>query len=272
MTGIPFLVGKYILQNCARKCKLCILKMIMQFLRYPKVQLSILLFLIYLSALKVYPNITTIYLMIASITFCITSDLIFTYLRKRVLFIPFAAITTGLIITLTTDVNASWFELAAICVFAMASKNFIRISGRHIFNPAAFGLFFGGVVFAIPVSWWAPISNFQILLPFLILISPALISAYRMRRFVSILTFLISYALLSQSVVGFLDPTALFFSLVMLPEPMTSPFNFKRQAMYGVIVAILSFLLSTNSSIAILLPDVLIPALLLGNLIFFKFK
>ena len=89
-----------------------------------------------------------------------------------------------------------------------------------------------------------------------------------MRRFVSILTFLVIYtALLGNSTV-FLDPTTLFFALVMLPEPMTSPPDYKKQALYGVLVGVLSYLLSVYPPISGLLPDVLIPALLLGNLAF----
>ena len=248
-------------------------------LNIPKVQLSILLFLIYLSALKVYPNITSIYLITVSLTFCILSDLLFTYIKKRKLFVPLSAIATGLIIALIVDLNAKWYELAVICALAMASKNFLRPSGGHIFNPAGFGLLFGGLIFVLPVSWWGvSFQNFSATggpafgWQFLILISPILVSAYRMRRFVSITAFLLTYILLSGSFISFLDPTVLFFSLVMLPEPMTSPVDYKRQAMYGVLVAVLSYLMSANSVIAGFLPDVLIPALLLGNLVFFKFR
>lgn len=249
-----------------------------QFLNIPKIQLSILLLLIYLSALMNDFNINKVYLLLGSLSFCVLADLLFTYIRKRKLFIPFASITTGLIISLIVDLNVVWWQLAIICAAAMAAKNFLRISGRHIFNPAGFGLMTGGLIFELPVSWWGVSFqslleiNFQSLWPFLILISPALVSAYRMRRFVGILTFLIVYTLISGSLGSFLDPTVLFFSLAMLPEPMTSPVDYKRQAMYGVLVGVLSYLLSIYPPVAGLLPDVLIPALLLGNLVFFKFR
>lgn len=251
-----------------------------QFLSIPKVQVSLLLFLIYVSALINNPSVDKIYLLLASLSFCILSDLLFTYIRKRKLFIPFASITTGLIIALIANTGANWFQLAIICAVAMTSKNFIRISNRHIFNPAGFGLFFGGLIFNLPVSWWGvsfqsfqfSVFSLQQLWPFLILISPALVSAYRMKRFVSILSFALTYGLTSQTLTVFTDPTMLFFSFVMLPEPMTSPADYKRQAMYGVVVGVLSYLMSANNFIAELLPDVLIPALLLGNLIFFKFR
>lgn len=255
-----------------------------QFLQIPKVQLSILLALIYLSALRLYPKEWSIYLLLSSLGFCILFDLVLTYIRKGRLFVPFAAIASGLIIALIVDLNAKWYELALICAFSMASKNYLRFSGRHIFNPAGFGLLAGGLIFSLPVAWWGvsfqsfpplwgpAVVSFQNLVPMLILISPSLVSAYRMRRFVSITAFLLTYILLSGSFISFLDPTLLFFALVMLPEPMTSPVDYKRQVMYGVVVGGLSYLMSVNNFIAGLLPDVLIPALLLGNLVFFKFR
>lgn len=250
----------------------------MQILNIPKVQLSVILLVIYLSAWVNSPDLGKVYLLLGSVGFCVVWDLVFTYIRKRQLFVPWAAITTGLIISLTSDLQVGWLALAVICAGAMASKNFLRISGRHVFNPAGFGLLAGGLVFALPVAWWGVSFqslldiNLSSLLPFLILISPALVSAYRMKRFVGILTFLAVYTLISQSLNSFLDPTVLFFSLVMLPEPMTSPVNYKRQALYGILVGVLAFLLPTFQPIAALLPDVLIPALLLGNLVFFKFR
>lgn len=259
-------------------------KLMPQFLNIPKVQLSLLLVLVYLSALVKYPNTNTAYILLASSAFCILFDLVFAYLRKRRLFIPFAAITSGLIITLLADINSKWYEIALICAVAMASKNFLRISGKHLFNPAGFGLLAGGLLLGLPVSWWGvsfqslpplrgpAVFSLQHLWPFLILISPALVSAYRMRRFVSILSFLVIYTTLSVDPTAFLDPTVLFFSLVMLPEPMTSPVDYKRQAIYGVLIASVAHLLSINGFIAGFLPDVLIPSLLLGNLLFFKFR
>lgn len=244
-----------------------------KFIHIPKIQLSLLLFVIYLSALMNNSSVNKAYLLLGSLSFCIFFDLLFTYLRKDRLFIPFAAIATGLIITLIVDINAKWYELAIICALAIASKNFLRPYGKHIFNPAGFGLLVGGLIFGLPVSWWGvSFQNFQNFLPFLILISPVLVSAYRMKRFVGMMTFLAVYTLISQSLGSFLDPTVLFFALVMLPEPMTSPVDFKRQAMYGGLVGILSNLLSMNTFIAGFLPDALITALLLGNLIFFKFR
>src|SRR3989338_3053753 len=64
----------------------------------------------------------------------------------------------------------------------------------------------------------------------------------------------------------FLYPTVLFFTLVMLPEPMTTPYIKKYQVIFVVFVSIISFLISSFFA-----GDPLITALLLGNIIFFKF-
>lgn len=242
----------------------------LSFLKIPKVQLALALILIYLSSLKQYSILSSLSLVIYSLGFTIIFDLLFTFLKSKTFFLPLSALITGLIIALIIDPNAAWYQVAIICALSMGFKNFVRFEGRHIFNPAAIGLFLGGVIFNLGVSWWG--ASFQIIQtnfwPFLILLTPAFVSFYRMRRFGSILSFLLTYNILSSFKLIF-DPTTIFFSLVMLPEPMTSPFNLKRQILYGAAIAVAVFALSF---VPITLPDILIPALLFGNMLFFKFK
>lgn len=241
-------------------------------LRIPKVQLAAALTLIYLSSLKQYPIATTLIILITSVGFAIFFDSLFTFLKSRAFFMPWSALVSGLIIALVIDPNALWYQVATICALSMAFKNFIRIDNRHIFNPAAIGLFLGGVVFNLGISWWG--ASFQVIQPdiwsiiaFLILLFPAYVSFFRMKRYGSILSFLITYALLSSFQI-LSDPTSLFFALVMLPEPMTSPYKLKKQIFYGAIVATVGLILSHIP----IFPDILIPALLLGNLLNFFFK
>lgn len=231
--------------------------MMSSILKVPKVQLALILLLLYLLAPQ--QNLVVFF---ASMGFTIFFDLLFTYIRKRTLFLPLSALVTGLIIALVVDPNASWYQLAFICALAQASKNFVRLSGKHVFNPAGAGLFLGAYIFNVPISWWG-----VSLLPVFILLLPGLVSILRMRRYGSILSFLIIYNIFS----GFkilLDPTTIFFALVMLPEPMTSPFDLKKQIIYGSVVAVFSLVFSQVP----LFPDALIPALFLGNVFNFFFK
>jgi len=262
--------------------------------RIPKVQLTLILLIIFLSALITGVSSAHISLLFICVGFTVFFDLLFIFLRRKRLFIPHAAIATGLIITLIVDPGISWYQISVISAFAMGTKNFLKISGRHIFNPAAIGLFIGGILFHQYVSWWgtsfqAFTSNFsfQKLILFLILLLPVLISGIRQRRYTTILIFLASYTLLAhvftynfsiQSLIGrLLDPTVIFFATTMLPEPMTSPVNTKRQALYGFTVAFAFFILSYPVISKFLfmnnlLPDLFIPALLLGNVLFFKYR
>jgi len=129
--------------------------------------------------------------------------------------------------------------------------------------------------------------NIHNLVFFLILLSPILISGYKMRRFYNTLSFLFVYTFLSgiftfgfslQSLINRIsDPTTIFFAIVMLPEPMTSPVNRNRQILFGLTVAFIVTIISHpklgNALFAAgSLPDVFLSALLVANLLFFKYR
>ncbi len=266
-----------------------------QFLKIPKVQLAITLLLIVFTAFLHVRSFATLLIFLFAVGFSVAFDLLFLTLRRTKLFIPYAAVVSGLIIGLLTSPETFWYQIATTCALAMAVKNFLRISGRHVFNPAGSGLFLAGILFHQTVSWWgvsfqtitAPFSLLKMLY-FIILGLPFLISGFRMRRLISIFSFLITYTVVSLvfllhtfSLTTFFitvaDSTVIFFSIVMLPEPMTSPVKQKRQLLYGVIVALVVSLLSypgINSALSQkgLLPDPFITALLIGNLFFLRFR
>lgn len=254
-------------------------------IRIPNVRLSIALLFIILSALNVYPAFQTVYIVVVSLGFTMFFDLIFMFTRKRAVFIPYAAIATALIIALLIDPRASWYQVALVSAVAMGTKNFLRVSGRHIFNPAGVGLFMGGIIFNRYVSWWGVSFqniaqfSFQNIVLFFILLLPVLVSGFRLRRFYSISVFIITHTIFSIifpftfSIASFFsrlfDPTTIFFAIVMLPEPMTSPANPKKQVFFGLTVAILAQLLSSHAG---LLPDLFISALLIANLGFLGYR
>ena len=251
-----------------------------QFFRIPKVQLVLALVLIAFTAILHRPTISTIFVFLLAVGFSILFDLLFLTLRRIKLFIPYAAIVSGLIIGLLTSPDTPRYQIVIISALAMAGKNFFRISDRHIFNPAGFGLLLAGVLFRHPISWWGV--SFQTVarpLYFFILCLPLLVSGLRMKRYAGTFSFLITYTLVSsvfflrafslqKFLVTLFDPTVIFFSVVMVPEPMTSPVQPKRQMLYGMMIAVTVAALSITR----VSPDPLIAALLAGNLIFFRFR
>lgn len=262
-------------------------------LKFPKVQLIICLLLISLTAAVTFPTLITFQLIFLCILFNVFFDLVFTYLKKRVLFIPYAATVTGLIMGLVINQSAYLFQIILVSALTMGIKNFLRVKNRHIFNPAATGLFLFSLIFSEYLGWWGVSFqninqfNLQNLIFFLILLTPGLISFIRLKKHYSIATFLILNAVISHIFFPshtnlllttfnlILNPSTLFFALVMLPEPMTSPVKPINQIIYGAIIAIIPFIFSlplvfdflTKNNIAF---DPLLFALLLGNLIFFK--
>ncbi|OGH51157.1 MAG: hypothetical protein A3G13_02360 [Candidatus Levybacteria bacterium RIFCSPLOWO2_12_FULL_37_7] len=256
----------------------------MNLARNPKIQLAITLFFIYLTSL--FNNFSTqnLLIFIISVVSCIISDLVFLRIGKKPIFFPSAALVIGLILTLVVSPNLPWFAISIIGILAVVSKNFLRFNSRHIFNPAAFGLIIGSLFFEHTVSWWGVssqqfrIQNLEFIIPFLILLSPGLISQYRIKRFRITLFFLVVYFIFQIifNAKYFFDPTILFFSLVMLPEPMTTPNNHTRQIIFGTFIAVFSILISFPIFHFLLLTfnssDPLLLSLLIGNLIFFKLK
>lgn len=256
--------------------------------RIPKVQLALVLFLIILSTLFQYPLAFVARIFVLSVLFTVDSDLLLTYFRKHTLFVPYAGIVTSLILALTINPHQSWYGILLISTIASGAKHFLRFSDRHIFNPAAIGLVVGNILLHDTVSWWGV--SFQVLkldpfniVAFLILLLPLVISGIRLKRYGSICAFLLVYSVLRllqynvSPLITILDPTVLFFAITMLPEPMTSPVTLRRQIFYGTFVAtaaIVYFYLpfSRNLVVANLLPDGLLPFLLLGNVVFFKFR
>jgi ferredoxin-NADP reductase len=138
--------------------------------------------------------------------------------------------------------------LAAVA--AMASKYVLAFRRQHVFNPAAVAALVSGLAFGTFASWWA---GSTYLLP-LVAVGGALLLR-KVSRFRLVGVFLAEFLLfnVALSVLNGLAPdmivqsvlfvfgqsAVVFFAVVMLTEPMTSPKRFSLQAAYAGIVALL---------------------------------
>jgi enediyne biosynthesis protein E5 len=266
------------------------LPFLQQIKKHPKLQLIILLSLFYCVSLFHVSLSLAFFLLVTCVTFTVVADLVFTYIRRKTVFVPYAAIITGIILALIIDTSASWLQILVIATAAMGIKNFFRIGGRHLLNPAASGLLTGWVVFGLQPSWWAAtfytpgaitLPNVFVLVS---LLAMALVSAYRLKRYNTVLSFLLVFTLLYLLITQFslqaglrilLSPGNLFYAFVMVAEPMTSPVNRKRQLLYGSFVAVCNIVfvfLIQNTVVLQNFPDASLVALLIGNILFFKFR
>ena len=177
-----------------------------------------------------------------------------------------SSLITGLILSLIvgpSQLPNDLLFLTLVAAFAMGSKYILVIKKKHIFNPAGFGVVASAVLLNQGASWW--VGNLQM---FPVILLGGLLVLKKIRRWELVGAFLVAYIVLSLftfnfSLLTFNSSPILFFSLVMLVEPVTSPTIRIWQLVYGLVVAVTYFV------IPFLLPDAyygLELSLLVGNI------
>lgn len=209
-----------------------------------KTQLGIFLgiFALYLSFIdKDFPFLRSIFI---AILFAAAADSIITYIKDKRLIIAESSIISGFIIGYVVSSDLDWRFIGLASIAAIGSKHLIRFHGRHIFNPAAFGIFLTAICFGIFTQWKAAYM-WYILIPF------GLYFTSRIKRIDIVVSYLACSLVLygSQAAIhqvslldifGYLN---YFFIFVMLIEPKTTPFNRSAKILFGSGVALLTFIL-----------------------------
>ncbi|OGG41158.1 hypothetical protein A2118_03705 [Candidatus Kaiserbacteria bacterium GWA2_50_9] len=135
--------------------------------------------------------------------------------------------------------------LIFVSVSAIASKYILAIGKKHLFNPAAFGVALGALVLGQSATWW--VDGNMSLLPFVLI--GGLLIVRKIRRFDLVLSFsavvlFIIVFTAHNSPIAVLTRTFqyssfLFFALVMLTEPLTTPPSRTLRILYGAMVGFL---------------------------------
>lgn len=194
----------------------------------------------------------------AAIVACALLDLAVARLfLKKKFAVPSSALITGTIIGSIAPIDAPLAAVFAASAVAIASKYLIRIRGRHIFNPATFGLLASLFLFGLGDVWWAAsgfsFAGFAIPITFLLIIA-----SYRAGKLKVSIPFLIATAVLyaatqfagvpltAAGLLSFFASMPFYFAFIMLSEPRTSPNTGREQVVFGVAVALLVFLLDSS--------------------------
>lgn len=152
---------------------------------------------------------------------------------------PESTLITALILALIVGPLSPLRNLAfliLVAFFAIASKYVLAIKKRHIFNPAGLGAVVSALVLGQGASWW--VGSVEIL-PFVVL--GGILILAKIKRFTLAGVFLATY-LIPSMFFGVAPLTTLiyspiiFFTTVMLIEPLTSPVETKKQVIYAVLV------------------------------------
>lgn len=208
-------------------------------------------------------------------------DLLWTYARDRVWYLPVSSWISGFILSLVLLPNPPLWFAAIVPLLAVFSKQMLWLGkNRHIFNPASFAI--GATALIVPsISWWGVAWG---AIPLAIVSVAGIVILWRQGRWHVALPFFASYALFLAAlflwngipfskIITFLKPqlldgTAIFFATVMLIEPLTSQFPTKRNRMvYGLLVGFFAVAVTLLAGIWNLeRQDPLIYGLLIGNL------
>src|SRR5258706_2400617 len=179
-----------------------------------------------------------------------------------------SALILALIITPVQSLNDFWFLLWA-SVLAMASKYIVAIKGRHLFNPVAFAVAVTYFTSNQSASWWVGNST---LLP-LVLIGSLLIIR-KIGRTDIVVSFLVTAlavttltSLISGNFVATMQNVILysplvFFSGIILTEPLTTPPTRRLRIYYGALVCLL-FVPQLHIGSFYITPEL---AILIGNI------
>lgn len=231
-----------------------------------EIRIYVILFLSVLLLVNMYrTGLTSIAGPAIVVATAVLLDGVIILIKKRHYEFPKSALITGLIISeLLEPEMASQYLYILPPVAAILSKHLIKFSNRHIFNPAAFGLFVTTLILPTGLTWWAanPV--------YLVLIFSAFI-LYKIRSYPLVLSYVIVCLVLFSSQAIFRQTPVLdsiyminpYFAGIMLTEHKTAPMTLQAKVVFGVIVGIMSFVLLQ------FLPqyDYSILSLLFGNLL-----
>ena len=230
--------------------------------RLVKTQLIIFLiaFTVYLAILDKNASLLLSVLLCVAVA-VLAEDCLF-LLKKRKIVFSDSAVITGLIIGFVLGCGQAWYVYVLASAIAIISKDLIRIQKRHIFNPAAFGIFSVTLLLAATTQWKGTYQWY-------ILFPAGIYFTYRIHK----MSLLISYAVVALSLWGIqallqhvnvmyiFGYLSYFFIFIMLIEPKTTPLTWMGKMLFGSIVALSIFIL-TELGVRF---DVELCSLLIGN-------
>ena len=168
---------------------------------------------------------------------------------------PSGAILTGLIVAMVLSPREPWHVIAITAALAVASKYVIRTRSANVFNPAAIALVATFYLFETAQNWWGALPDLPLAVGLPAVLATGIFITNRVNKTPLVLVFLGSYYALftatafagqSRQVAEIFRPpdlhAVLYFAFFMLTDPPTSPPRYADQIIYGVIVAVASYL------------------------------
>lgn len=182
-------------------------------------------------------------------------DLVILRLRKGQWEYPSGAVLTAMIVAMVMRAQEPWHVVTLTAVLAVLSKYLLRTRQANVFNPAALGLVLMFHVMPMGQSWWGALPGVSPVWMRLVLLAGGIYIANRVNKIPLVLSFLGAYFGLFTAAAFLGDPRAvaeifrspdldavIFFTLVILTDPPTSPAKYQGQWVFGILTAVISFI------------------------------
>ena len=195
-------------------------------------------------------NRTPTQAIITTISTCLL-EAIYTRIFKKVWALPLSALITSCSLSILLNYSHNYYMLLVPVYFAISTKYFFTVKGRHVFNPAQIAvtmslIFAGELITAAPAYQWNGIENMSVFIGMLgiFFLLP------KINRHYLVLSFLITFtaqtflrAMIMKHhlpfetlFLGTLSSPAFFlFTFFMITDPATSPSSKKLQIIFGFI-------------------------------------
>jgi Na+-translocating ferredoxin:NAD+ oxidoreductase RnfD subunit len=181
-------------------------------------------------------------------------DLVILRIRNGAWEYPGGAVLTAMIVAMVMRAQEPWMVPVVASVVAVLSKYLIRTRQANVFNPAALALVLMFYLMPHGQSWWGALPEVSPLWLRAVLLAGGLYLTSRVNKLPLVLTFLGAYFCLftATAFLGdarhvaeiFRSPdidAAIYFTLVILTDPPTSPPKYQGQWVFGLITAVASY-------------------------------
>jgi Na+-translocating ferredoxin:NAD+ oxidoreductase RnfD subunit len=219
-------------------------------LNFRSIKTQLVLFLFVLAAFLVIKDSDGAFLIAFSVCVvtAIAVEAVVLYFKNKKIQVTESAIIAGMIMGFVLSSDVVWWKLALAVTLAILSKYVLRLRNKHIFNPAALGLFLAVLVLGVSLQWKATYWWY-------FLVPCGIYLAYKIRKLellagyagVSLLLFGGQALLHKAPILNIFGYFSYFYIFVMIIEPKTTPSDRIGKYVFGAALAGIIFILTEIS-------------------------